>query len=192
MSRRWTTSTSRVVSGAPCATAARPPTRRKSVPLAASRASNVVRLCGGEAMAELQDGRGHAVVPAKALLRRERRERVEQGLVSHGGVGAWSVCRSGEGHRGDSNRTRRQLKSGSGCNEVPGPPGRASRARARPRRGRGALLQDEVLSGCDGREELEELLHGWHASALLVGWTCRFPFPRAVERTGSGSGRPSL
>src|SRR6266496_3502856 len=157
MSRRWTTSTSRVVSGAPCATAARPPTRRKSVPLAASRASNVVRLCGGEAMAELQDGRGHAVVPAKALLRRERRERVEQGLVSHGGVGAWSVYRSWRSHRGDSNRTGRQLNSGSGDGEAPGPPGKGSRARARPRGGRGgALLQDEVLSGRDGREELEE------------------------------------
>ena len=84
--RRCTMSTSWVVSGAPCATAASPPTSTNSTPLAASRESRVVSSAGGEAITQFLNGSQHSIVLTQALLRRERQHRVDERHIQCPGV----------------------------------------------------------------------------------------------------------
>src|SRR5262245_50484443 len=76
--RRWTMSTSWVVRGAPCATAARPPTSRNSAPLAASSDRSVVSSEGGEAIAQVLDRLQHPVVLPQTLFGTEREQGIDQ------------------------------------------------------------------------------------------------------------------
>src|ERR1035437_5215485 len=84
---RWTTSTSNVVSGAPCTTAAKRPASTNSTSAASRRSSNVVRsvavLLGllGQALTKQLDGTEHSVVVPQPLFGAERQHLVDQARV---------------------------------------------------------------------------------------------------------------